>query len=263
MAKRSPATQWAQILIDAAESVRTTVRTTLLNKTRTEIQELKRLLDSEAQKAIHASLKETGYPVNVISEEGDYTLGQGGPYLVVDPVDGTTNLAKGIPLSVTSLAISETPHLSGVQAGIVMDLYSGEVYRAEKGKGAWRGGKRLSTSGPRLLDDAMVSLDISKGHPLETVEPIIKRAKYMRQLGSSALALCQVASGTMDAHVDLRGSLRVMDTAAGLLILKEAGGIYAIDGEPEGDIELAREATMKLIAASNPGTLEELMSKTS
>ena len=96
MAKRSPATQWAQILIDAAESVRTTVRNTLLNKTRTEVQELKRLLDSEAQKAIHASLKETGYPVNVISEEGDYTLGQGGPYLVVDPVDGTTNLAKSI-----------------------------------------------------------------------------------------------------------------------------------------------------------------------
>jgi fructose-1,6-bisphosphatase/inositol monophosphatase family enzyme len=67
----------------------------------------------------------------------------------------------------------------------------------------------------------------------------------------------------MDAHVDLRGTLRVTDTAAGLLILKEAGGIYAIDGKPEGDIELTREATMKLIAASNPGTLEELMSKTS
>ena len=256
-------TGWTQILLEAAENVRSGVRTTILNRPSMSVQELKDLLDAEAQQAIRKTLKDAGEPVHVISEEGDYSIGEGGPYIVADPVDGTTNLAKGIPLAVTSLAISETPHLSGVQIGVILDLYTGETYRAEIGRGSWRGGKRMTPSGPKLLKDSLVSMDISKGHPLGPVEPIIQRARYLRQYGCSALSICHVASGIMDAHVDLRGTLRVTDAAAALLMLKEAGGVYTINGKLSGDIELARGSTMTLIAASNPGTLEEIFDNVS
>ncbi len=252
-------TGWTQILLEAAENVRSGVRNTILNRPSMGVQKLKDLLDAEAQQAIRKTLKDAGEPVHVISEEGDYTIGEGGPYIVADPIDGTTNLAKGIPLAVTSLAISETPLLSGVQIGIILDLYTGETYRAEIGRGSWRGGQRMTPSGPKLLKDALISMDISKGHPLEPMKPLIQRARYLRQYGCSALSICHVASGIMDAHVDLRGTLRITDAAAALLMLKEAGGVYIINGEMNGDIELSRGSTMTLIAASNPGTLEEIL----
>lgn len=256
-------TGWTQILLEAAENVRSGVRNSILNRPSMGVQELKDLLDAEAQQAIRKTLKDAGEPVHVISEEGDYSIGEGGPYIVADPIDGTTNLAKGIPLAVTSLAISETPLLSGVQIGIILDLYTGETYRAEIGRGSWRGGQRMAPSGPKLLKDALVSMDISKGHPLEPMKPLIQRARYLRQYGCSALSICHVASGIMDAHVDLRGGLRITDAAAALLMLKEAGGVYILNGEMNGDIELSRGSTMTLIAASNPGTLEEILNNVS
>ncbi|TRO46508.1 hypothetical protein E2P65_05665 [Candidatus Bathyarchaeota archaeon] len=256
-------TGWTQILLEAAENVRSVVRSTILNRPSMGVQELKDLLDAEAQQAIRKTLRDSGEPVHVISEEGDYSIGEGGPYIVADPVDGTTNLAKGIPLAVTSLAISETPMQSGVQIGVILDLYTGETYRAEMGRGAWRGGRRMIPSGPRLLEDALVSMDISKGHPIEPMALLIQRARYLRQYGCSALSICHVASGIIDAHVDIRGALRITDVAAALLMLKEAGGVYIANGEMGGDVELSRGSNLTLIAASNPGTIEEIVNNIS
>lgn len=259
MASSSRVPSWTPILLEAAENVRSRVRMTLLNRPTLEVEELKRLLDAEAQQAILETLRKVGTPVQVISEEGDYTIGGGGVHIVVDPVDGTTNLARGIPLAVTSLAVSETPRLSGGVAGLVMNLYTGEVFRAERDRGAWRSGKRINTAKPRAVRKALISIDISKGAPLKPVERLIQEAGYLRQLGCAALSLCHVASGLMDAHVDIRGTMRATDVAAGLIILKEAGGIYTVDGAVSGDLDLSRESTLDLVAASNPGTIEEIL----
>jgi len=250
---------WSTVLLEAAENVRATVRKTLLNRNTMEFQQLKKELDREAQQAIYQTLIENGKPVKVISEEGNYQLGEGGPTLILDPVDGTTNLAKGIPLAVTSLAISETSMLSGVTTSVVMDLYSGEIFRSEKNRGTWRGGRKIYTPGPKLIDDMLLSVDISKGTPIDPLKELIPKARYLRQLGCSALALCYVASGLIDAHVDIRGSLRATDIAAALPIIKEAGGIISINGEIGGDLELTKESTLKLIAATNHGTMEEVL----
>jgi myo-inositol-1(or 4)-monophosphatase len=247
------------ILFEAAEKVRSQIRKTLLNRPTLEHTELKKLLDAEAQQIILETLRESGRSVHVISEEGDCTFGEGGAYIIVDPVDGTTNLAKGIPFAVTSLMVSETPRFSDAVAGFVMDLYSGEVFRAERNRGAWRGGRRISPSRPVSVKNALVSIDISKGAPIEPMRELIREARHLRQLGCAALSLCHVASGLIDAHVDLRGSLRSTDVAAGLLILKEAGGVYTVDGSVGGDLELRKETTLRLVAASSPGTLEEVL----
>lgn len=248
--------EWTPILLEVAENVRQRTRQTLLNRPTLETPAMKALLDSEAQQAIYDALNRTGVAVQVVSEEGDYSIGEGGPYMVVDPVDGTTNLAKGIPLAVTSLAVSETPKLSGALAGVVMDLFTGEVFRAERNRGAWRGGRRISPAKPVPVEMALISIDISKGAPLEPVSGLIKEARHLRQLGCSALSLCYVASGVVDAHVDLRGILRATDVTAGLLILKEAGGVFSVDGMIGGDLELSRETKLRLVASSSLGTLE-------
>lgn len=250
---------WSTVLLEAAENVRANIRKTLLNRNTMEFQQLKKELDREAQQSIYQTLVENGKPVQVISEEGNYQLGEGGPTLILDPVDGTTNLAKGIPMAVTSLAISETSMLSGVTTSVVMDLYSGEIFRSEKNMGTWRGGRKLYTPGPKLIDDMLLSVDISKGTPIDPLKQLIPKARYLRQFGCSALALCYVASGLVDAHVDIRGSLRATDVAAALPIIKEAGGIISINGEISGDLELSKESTLKLIAATNPGTMEEVL----
>ena len=259
MASLTLASAWMPILLEAAENVRKRTRRTMLNKQAMGLVELKKLLDTEAQQAIHDTLKQTGKPVRVVSEEGDFSIGRGGPYLTVDPVDGTTNMAKGVPLAATSLALSKSPNLSGVVAGLVMNLYTGEVYRAERNKGAWQGARRISSSKSKPVSEAMASIDISKGAPLDGVEGLIQQAGHLRQVGSAALSLCYIASGVMDTHVDVRDMVRATDVAAGLLILKEAGGTYMIDGTEDGDLELKRDKTLKLVAASTSWTLNEIL----
>lgn len=261
MTKPDMSVNWAQILIEAAGNVRSSIRGALLNRSAMENSELKALLDSKAQTAIQDTLKEGGNPCNVISEEGNYVIGEGGPYITLDPVDGTTNLSRGIPMAVTSMAVSPTRNLSEVTTAIIMDLYTGEIFRAERNQGAWRGGKRMLPSGPKLISDAIISLDMSKETPVEPLIPLIEGARRLRQLGASALSLCYVASGILDAHVDLRGKLRSTDVAAGLLILKEAGGIYSINGKVNNELELSKESKLTLVAASSVGTLEEILIK--
>jgi myo-inositol-1(or 4)-monophosphatase len=259
MAQPIVSAQWTPVLLEAAENVRNKVRKALLSRASFDVDGLKQLLDSEGQQAIRETLIDAGLSVRVVSEEGDYEIGEQGPVLVLDPVDGTTNLARGIPLACTSMALSTTPRMSGMTLGLIKDLYSGDVFRAEKNKGAWRAGKRISPSKSKQVKEALVSLDISKGTPVDSVRQLIASAGHLRQTGCSALALCHLASGIVDAHIDVRGKLRVTDVAAGLLILREAGGAYITEGIAADHLELTRETTLRLIAASSQWTLEEIL----
>lgn len=259
MAQPIISARWTPVLLEAAENVRTKVRKALLSRASLDVDGLKKLLDSEAQQAIRETLSDADFPVRVVSEEGDYEIGEQGPILVVDPVDGTTNLARGIPFACTSMALSATPRMSGVTLGLIKDLYTGDVYRAERNRGAWRAGKRITPAKSKPVKEALVSLDISKGAPVDRVKQLIASAGHLRQTGSSALALCHLAAGIVDAHVDIRGKLRITDVAAGLLILREAGGAYITEGDAADDLELTRETTLKLVAASSRWTLEEIL----
>ncbi len=250
----------ASILFEAAENVRRSVIDVLRERRDLEVKELKRVLDLSAHNAIREALSNLGASVNVASEEGEYTLGGGEAHLIVDPIDGTTNLARGVGYATTSIAISETPYLSGTLAAIVMELNSGLAYWAERGKGAWLGGSRIRPSRPTEVKDALISIDISKGFYLRSLERLIYKAGHLRQLGCASISLCHVASGRIDAHIDYRGALRATDAAAGLFILKEAGGVYIIDGAMDNDLMLSRGSRLRLVAASSQVLLDEIMS---
>ncbi len=262
MAPYNRASGWTPVLLEAAENVRSSVKGTLLERPNTGVVALKRLLDEAAQEAILETLRNQGVSANIVSEEGGQVIGGGGPHVVLDPVDGTTNLARGLQPAVTSLAVSETPTLSGAVAALVMDLYTGDVYRAERGRGAFRGSEPIHPAPPTSVRDGLISLDVSKSTNLGPIAGVLTTARHIRQLGCSAISICHVASGTFDAHIDIRGSLRATDAAAALIILGEAGGAYAIDGAVGGDLELSRRSRLRLVSASGVCLLDEIMGLT-
>lgn len=223
------------------------------------IDELKALLDLTAQDAIISVLKKYDVRVKIVSEEGDLILGSEDFHVILDPIDGTTNFARGLRPSVTSLAVSETSKMSGMLVGVIRNLYTGDVYHAVKNKGAWCNFYPIKTAEPLSFKESLVSIDISKKPKLEITNKIIRESRHIRELGCSAMSLCYLASGSLDVHLDLRGTLRATDVAAGLLILKESGGVYAIDRECFADINLRRDTMFQLVAASCKRVLQEVL----
>ena len=175
-------------------------------------------------------------------------------YATVDPIDGTTNLVRGLPFYASSIAISTKPVLSTVFAALVTDLFRDTTYTALEGKGAYRNGKKVTPSALTSLEEAVIGLDLNT-YNVKEIAPqltsLIQKTKHIRHFGANALELCYVADGLTDAFVDIRGKLRVTDIAAGFLIVKEAGGTITA---PEGhalEVKLDPKQKIKFIASGN------------
>ncbi len=136
---------------------------------------------------------------------------------VVDPVDGSTNAAHGLPFYATSLAILDA---TGVRVGLVQNLASGLRYEAVRGHGARRAGAPLAPVGPVPPAAAVVACNGWPAHPLGVAQ--------LRMLGSAALELCAVADGTLDGYVDASAAgLAPWDYLAALLVCREVGVLVA------------------------------------
>jgi myo-inositol-1(or 4)-monophosphatase len=101
-------------------------------------------------------------------------------------------------------------------------------------------------------------MDLSKDPKLEKTSKLIAESRHTRQEGCSAASLCHVAEGVLDAHIDLRGIVRATDISAGLFIIKQAGGVYSVNDEPFGDLDLTRETRCKIIAANTKRLHDEI-----
>jgi len=214
-------------------------------------------VDLAAEKAIVEILRQHGVSFTLISEEsGVKEFGEKPKqcYVTVDPIDGTTNLVRGLPFYASSIAISTKPALSTVFAALVTDLFHDTTYTALEGEGAYRDGKKITPSALALLEKAVIGLDLNS-YKVKEITPqltsLIQKTKHIRHFGANALELCYVADGLTDAFVDIRGKLRVTDIAAGFLIVKEAGGTITA---PEGhalDVKLDPKQKIKFIASGN------------
>jgi myo-inositol-1(or 4)-monophosphatase len=253
---------WLKVLRLAADDIYSAVQDARRRGIGLENREYKHLLDEAAQCALIESLQRQQIAAQLISEEGNSVVCGGGPIVIADPVDGTTNLARGLSPAVACLSISENCMFSGTLAAVVKNLYTGETHSATRKCGATLDGRRINAAAPRLARSALISVDISKTPKLDRITPLLSHCKYIRMLGSSATELSLVASGTLDAHLDIRGTVRATDVAAALHILVEAGGTYAIGSSIRGDFHLTRETTMELVAASSPPLLDELLTLT-
>ncbi|HII79427.1 MAG TPA: bifunctional fructose-bisphosphatase/inositol-phosphate phosphatase [Methanosarcina sp.] len=181
-------------------------------------------IDQEAEDAIIEVLKADGRSMRILSEElGELFIGNSPEFTVVlDPLDGTYNASAGIPFYNVSIAF--TSHdLSDLRFGYVSNLALKEEFYAEAGKGAYLNGNKIKPSPNSDLNNLCVSV-YGYRHNVERTLKISSNVRRVRLFGSVALELCYVASGRLDAFVDVRKALRVTDVAAGQLILEEAGG---------------------------------------
>lgn len=214
-------------------------------------------IDLAAENAIIKTLKGHGLSFTLISEESgmkEYGSNPKENYVTADPIDGTTNLMRGIPFYATSIAVSTKPELRFVHTALVADLFHGVTYTAERGRGAQRNGQKITPSKQEFLEEAVVGVDLNT-YKIRKVAPqlnrLIEKTKHIRHLGANALELCYVADGTTDAFIDIRGKLRTTDTAAAWLIIKEAGAnITTPDGKPL-NAKLDPKEKLKFIAAAN------------
>jgi myo-inositol-1(or 4)-monophosphatase len=220
--------------------------------------EFKYLLDQIAQDSIIEIIEGYDLPARLISEEGNKEFNGDQYFLTVDPVDGTTNLSRGLHPSVTSISVATSQRQRDVIAGIVSDLYTGDTFYAEKNKGATFNGDSINVAEPVEYRHGLISMDISKVPKLDRLAPLIRESLHIRSEGCSAVSLCHIASGVLDAHIDLRGIVRSTDISAGLLILREAGGVYTINGEIEGELLLKKDTSVELIAASGHDMLQQI-----
>jgi myo-inositol-1(or 4)-monophosphatase len=155
---------------------------------------------------------------------------------VLDPIDGTTNYAHGLPIFCASLALE----IDGEPVvGAVYDPNRRELFTAERGHGAWLNGAPLRVSASSALIDSLLvtgfhyNIHKDSSELVELFGEFISRARAVRRLGSAALDLCYVAAGRLDAFWEHK--LQPWDVAAGALIVQEAGGrVTTIDGAPFG-----------------------------
>jgi len=187
-------------------------------------------IDERAEEAVIATLERSGVSFAILSEEmGRKEIGEKPSYFLhLDPLDGTFNAISGIPFYSVSIYISGP----STSFGYVSDLAHAVKFYAERGQGAWTefGGRRsrLAVSTTPTLYNFSVSAYTIRPNTGRIVDlgDVVRR---IRTLGSTSLELCLIAAGRLDAFVDLRGGLRLVDVAAGSLIVEEAGGIVTDD----------------------------------
>ena len=180
--------------------------------------------DENAEQTIKEVLQENFPDYGMLAEESGRLEGEGDSRWIIDPLDGTTNYAHGFPVFSTSIALERD---SEVVLGVVHDPIANETYTAERGSGATLNGEPIGVSDT----DALIRALLATGFPYDRDEVPVAldifgqfamRTQSMRRLGSAALDLCYVAMGRLDGYYE-RG-VKAWDIAAGVLILREAGG---------------------------------------
>ena len=182
--------------------------------------------DLKAEKSVQAHLQATFPDYGFLGEEGGLTNGDARHVWMVDPLDGTTNFLRGLPLWAVNIALAE----DGVPvAGVTYVPPTREMFWAERGRGAWLNGEPIRVSAVSRLEDALLGVGIPfagkprQGQFLAEMERLTPRVAGIRRLGAGAVDLVYVACGRLDAFWEQ--SVSAWDMAAGAIIVQEAGGV--------------------------------------
>jgi myo-inositol-1(or 4)-monophosphatase len=192
------------------------------------------LFDREAEDIIIEGLTESGLGFEVITEERPaFSTHPSPPYrIVIDPVDGSTNVMRGITIAGVSLAVLpiDAPiSPEQVQWALVGELFSGTIYQAQHGSGAFCNGQRRRVSEMTRFQDCLAGMNFD-GRDLETLRKLIAVPPPLgkvRRTGSSAMDIVYVASGAYDAYIDIGDVITAESFLAALSIVLEAGGVVS------------------------------------
>lgn len=200
------------------------------------------IADRTVEKLIRNRLGEVFPDHGIYGEEGTRERMEGEFRWYVDPLDGTTNFAHGFPHFCVSMGLEQRPaHLKPEEDGIlvaaiVYDPMRDELFTAERGKGAWLNGRRIHVSAVPELAEALIATGFPsrKRHDSPNVhfyQEFTLRSHGVRRAGSAALDMSYVAAGRLEAFWEF--NLNPWDTAAGILLVEEAGGrVTDFSGNP-------------------------------
>lgn len=196
--------------------------------------------DNRAEDILRAELAKARPGYGFLGEEGGLKEGADKSHVwIVDPLDGTTNFLHGIPQFAISIGLERE---GMIVAGVVYNPANEELFTAERGKGAFLNDQRLRVAARRRLADAVIACGLPHlGRPAlplfrQEFAGVQEKVAGLRRFGAAALDLAWVAAGRLDAYWER--DLSPWDMAAGLLLVREAGG-YATDLDG-GDAPLAK-----------------------
>ena len=204
--------------------------------------------DREAERVIRELLESACPDDGLVGEEGARSAAENDRTWIVDPLDGTVNFLYGMRDWAVSIALEDG---AGLSVGVVFNPVNDECFSAARGKGAALNGEPIGVTECARLDQAMVATGFSYEAPRRAEQArllveLLPRVRDIRRPGAAALDLAYVAAGRLDAFYE-RG-LKRWDEAAGMLLVREAGGV--VDELP-GDPPVR-------VAAATPELLEQL-----
>ena len=182
-------------------------------------------VDMSVQKFLEEELKKCYPNIGFLGEESYAGEAVSGNMWIVDPVDGTTNLIHNYRQSVVSVALASEGE---IVLGIIYHPYTEEIYWAEAGKGAYKNGKTIHVSLVEELSHSLISVGTSPyyheyaAQNFSVIEKVFLQCEDIRRSGSAAFDLAHVAEGSTEAYFER--NLKIWDYAAGLLLIREAGG---------------------------------------
>lgn len=192
-------------------------------------------VDRKAEEVIIQALQKA-YPDHGILGEESGTYNEDSEYKwIIDPLDGTTNYLHGFPQYAVSIGLQ---YKGRMEVGVVFDPIKNELFTASRGDGAQLNGKRIRVTDQKGIRGSLLGTGFPFKHPqhldtyLETFKAVHPQAAGIRRAGSAALDLAYVAAGRLDGFWEI--GLNSWDMAAGVLLVREAGGIVT-DFSGEGD----------------------------
>jgi myo-inositol-1(or 4)-monophosphatase len=210
-------------------------------------------VDRQAEQEIIAIIRKAHPQHGIIGEESGETIGKEYTW-IIDPIDGTRNFIHGFPQFAVSIGIR---YRGKIEHGVIYDPLRQELFTASRGKGARLNDKRIRVSTRTQLEDCLLGTGFAHRHSplrlaahLRAMETIIPICGDIRRLGAATLDLAYVACGRLDGFWE--GGLKIWDIAAGILLIKEAGGlVFDIDGGDNylesGDIITGNPKIVKLL----------------
>lgn len=206
-------------------------------------------LDLRVQEFLYNSLSQKFPEIGFLGEESgmDKKPSTKG-YWVIDPIDGTVNFSKMLPMFCISAAYVENDE---PKYGIIYAPVMNQIITAEKDKGVLLNEEKVVPKWAKNIDDAMISMGNIRGKTYKYFEALETKVMRLRLLGTAALQIAYVGTGYFDAFISVKGNS--WDVAAGYIIVKEAGGIITdYNGNPSNIFN-------KKNIYSNPYIHEELI----
>jgi myo-inositol-1(or 4)-monophosphatase len=209
-----------------------------------------------------SELEALGRPLTLVSEElGERAIAGGGPPVVVlDPIDGSVNAIRGLPIFSASIALADGRTMGDVLLGLVRDHGTGEEFTAERRGGAWLDGRPMGPPAPADGPMELLLLEgADPGRASVAARALDGHVRRLGALGSLALSLCHAAAGRAEATAGLGGG-RAVDVAAAQLVAHEAGMTVGLP-EPSDRPGVPLDVTTRFraLAAHDPATLALLL----